>query len=306
MRIGIHSFSGGPSLEEQLKVAVDAEEAGFDSFWIGHIFGHDALTLAALAGAKTKRIELGTAVAQTYARHPFIMAQQALTIQAAARGRFTLGIGPSHKVLVQDMWGLSYERVAENVREYLSVLRPLLEQGNVAFSGEQYRVAGALQIPDRRPCPILISALAPMMLRIAGELTDGTITWMTGPKTVAEHIVPRISSAAEEAGRPPPRVCVSLPVAVTDEPAAAREAAAKLFEMYGQLPNYRRVLDREGAAGPADVTIAGDEVEVERQIRALADLGATDFIAWTFPVGEDAQASLDRTWSLMKGLVGKV
>lgn len=306
MRIGIHSFSAGPSLDEQLKLAVDAEEAGFDSFWIGHIFGHDALTLAALAGPRTKRIELGTAVAQTYARHPFILAQQAATIQAAAGGRFTLGVGPSHHVLVQGMWGLSYEHVARHVREYLSVLRPLIDQGNVAFSGEDYRVAGALQIPDRKPCPVLISALAPMMLRIAGELADGTITWMTGPKTVAEHIVPRINSAAEEAGRPKPRVIVSLPVAVTDDVAAARQEAGKLFEMYGQLPNYRRMLDREGAAGPADVAVVGNEADVERQIRAIADTGATDFGVWTYPVGEDAQASLDRTWSLMKGLMGKV
>ncbi len=306
MRIGIHSFSAGPSLEEQLKVAVDAEEAGFESFWYGHIFGHDALTLAALAATKTKRIELGTAVAQTYGRHPFIMAQQAVTIQAAASGRFSLGIGPSHQVLVQAMWGIPYERVANHVREYLSVLRPLLDQGAVAFSGDQYRVAGALQIPDRKTCPVLISALAPMMLRIAGELADGTLTWMTGPKTVAEHIVPRINAAAEEAGRPSPRVGVALPVAVTDDVPAAREAAARLFEMYGQLPNYRRMLDREGAAGPADVIIAGDEADVERQIRAIADTGATDFVVWTFPVGDDAQASLDRTWSLVKGLVGKV
>jgi len=306
MRIGIHSFSAGPSLEEQLKIAVDAEEAGFESFWYGHIFGHDALTLAALAATKTKRIELGTAVAQTYGRHPFIMAQQAVTIQAAASGRFALGIGPSHKVLVESMWGIPYERVANHVREYLSVLRPLLDQGAVAFSGDQYRVAGALQIPDRKTCPVLISALAPMMLRLAGELADGTLTWMTGPKTVAEHIVPRINSAAEEAGRPSPRVGVALPVAVTDDVPAAREAATKLFEMYGQLPNYRRMLDREGAAGPADVIIAGDEADVERQIRAIADIGATDFVFWAYPVGEDTQASLDRTWSLAKGLVGKV
>ena len=306
MRIGIHSFSAGASLDEQLQLAVDAEEAGFDSFWIGHIFGHDGLTLAALAALKTKRIELGTAVAQTYARHPFIMAQQAITIQAAAEGRFALGIGPSHQVLVQGMWGIPYERVAKHVREYLSVLRPLVDQGNVAFTGDEYRAIGALQIPDRKPCPILVSALAPMMLRIAGELADGTLTWMTGPKTVAEHVVPRITAAAEEAGRPAPRVGVGLPVAVTDDVPAAREAAATLFEMYGQLPNYRRMLDREGAAGPADVAIAGDEAEVERQIRALADIGVTDLVAWLFPFGGDPGASVDRTWSLLKGLVGNV
>ncbi len=306
MRIGLHSFSAGPSLEEQLKVAVDAEEAGFDSFWYGHIFGHDALTLAALAATKTKRIELGTAVAQTYARHPFVTAQTALTVQAASGGRFTLGIGPSHKVLVESMWGIPYEHVAENVREYLSVLRPLLDQGNVAFSGQQYRVAGALQIPDRKPCSVLISALGPMMLRIAGEMADGTLTWLTGPKTVANHIVPRINAAAKEAGRPAPRVGVALPVAVTDDVAAAREAANGLFVMYGQLPNYRRMLDREGASGPGDVIIAGDEAAVERQIRALADIGATDFVAWVFPVGEDGPASIDRTLAVVKGLIGKI
>ena len=153
---------------------------------------------------------------------------------------------------------------------------------------------------------MLISALAPMMLRIAGELADGTITWMTGPKTITNHVVPRITSAAEAAGRPKPRIIAALPVAVTDDPDAAREAAAKEFEVYGQLPNYRRMLDREGAAGPADVAIVGNEAEVERQIRAIADTGATDFVAWTYPVGDDARASLDRTWSLVKGLVGKV
>lgn len=306
MRIGIHSFSGGASLEEQLRVATDAEDQGFDSCWFGHIFGHDALTLATLAGQRTERIEIGTAVAQSYARHPFVLAQQALTIQAAAGGRFTLGVGPSHKVLIQDMWGMPYEQVATHFREYLSVLRSLVDQGQVSFSGEKFRVVGGLQIPDRKPCPIVVAALGPMMLQIAGELADGTVTWMTGPKTVKDHIVPRINAAAEAAGRPKPRVCVGLPVAVTDDVPAAREAAAKAFEMYGQLPNYRRVLDREGAAGPEDVAVVGNEAEVEAQVRAMAEAGATDFMTWTFPVGEDARASLDRTWSLMKSLVGKV
>lgn len=306
MRIGIHSFSGGASLEEQLQLATDTEEQGFESIWYGHIFGHDALTLATLAGQRTERIEIGTGVAQTYARHPFVLAQQALTIQAASGGRFTLGVGPSHKVLIEQMWGMPYEHVARHVREYLTVLRSLVDNRQVAFSGEEFRVAGALQMPDAKPCSIVVAALGPMMLQIAGELADGTVTWMTGPKTVKDHIVPRINAAAEAAGRPRPRVLVGLPVAVTDDVPAACQAAAKEFEMYGQLPNYRRVLDREGAAGPADVAVVGNEAEVEAQVRAIADAGATDFATWTFPVGDNAQASLDRTWSLMKGLVGKV
>lgn len=306
MRIGIHSFSARPPLEQQLQQVADAERDGFDSYWFGQAFGLDALTVAALAGENTSRIELGTAVAVTYSRHPFAMALQALTVQTATDGRFALGIGPSHKPLIQDMWGLPYERVAQHVREYLSVLRPLVNEGRVAFSGTQYRVAGARQMPDVKPCPILISALAPMMLRVAGELADGTVTWMAGPKTVETHIVPRINAAAEGAGRPKPRVCVSLPVAVSDDVAEARQRAARAFQIYGHLPNYRRMLDREGATGPEEVAIVGNEAEVERQLRALVGTGCTDLVASIFPAQEDAAASVARTWSLLKALVGKL
>jgi F420-dependent oxidoreductase-like protein len=306
MRIGIHSSSARPALKQQLEQAAEADRDGFDSYWFAQGMGHDALTLAALAGQVTSRIELGTAVAVTYSRHPFAMALQAQTVHPVTEGRFTLGIGPSHKPLIEAMWGLSYEQVALHVREYLSVLRPLLDEGSVAFNGSQFRVSGARQIPDARPCPVLISALAPMMLRVAGELADGTTTWMTGPKTIETYVVPRINAAAEAAGRPAPRVCVGLPVAVTDDAAAARERAARSFQIYGHLPNYRRMLDREGVAGPEDVAIVGDEAEVERQVRALAGIGCTDLVAPVFPVGDDAAASVARTWSLLKGLVGKV
>jgi 5,10-methylenetetrahydromethanopterin reductase len=306
MRIGIHSFSSGPAFPEQIRVAVDAERYGLDSCWYGQIFGHDALTLAALAGKETKRIELGTAVAQTYSRHPFHMAIQDVTTQAATGGRFCLGIGPSHKVLVRDMWGLPYDQAALHVREYLSVLVPLLNRGNVAFMGEKFRVAGALQIPDARPCPVLISGLAPMMLRIAGEVADGTILAWTGPKTIATHYVPKISAAAEAAGGPQPRVCVLLPVAVTDDVAAAREQAATTFEVYGRLPNYQRVLEREGVKTPAGLAVIGDEASVEKQVRALSAAGATDLIAWVYPVGDAAAMSLERTLALLGSLAGKV
>jgi F420-dependent oxidoreductase-like protein len=306
MRIGIHSFSSGPTFPEQIQVAVDAERYGLDSCWYGQIFGHDALTLAALAGRETKRIELGTAVAQTYSRHPFHMAIQAVTTQAATGGRFCLGIGPSHKVLVQDMWGLPYDQAALHVREYLSVLVPLLNRGNVAFMGEKFRVAGALQIPDAKPCPVLISGLAPMMLRIAGELADGTILAWAGPKTIETHYVSKINAAAEAAGRPRPRVCVLLPVAVADDVAAAREQAAKTFELYGRLPNYQRVLEREGAKTPAELAVVGDEASVERQVRALSAAGATDLIAWVYPVRDAAARSLQRTMALLGSLAGKV
>jgi len=316
MRIGIH-YGGAASIESQLQSVdehvqrvVDAEEDGFDSIWLAQIFGADALTVIALAGPRTKRIEMGTGVVPTYPRHPFVLAQQALTVQAAAGGRLSLGIGLSHQPVIEGMWGLSYERPARHMREYLSVLRPLVEEGNVAFSGEVFRVQAGLQVPGAQPFPILIAGLAPVMLRIAGELADGTMTWMAGPKTLEKHIVPRISSAAQKAGRPAPRIGVGLPIAVTDDAAAARKRAAQEFQMYGFLPNYRRMLDIEGAQGPEDVALIGNEAEVEKQLREIAAVGATDFVAALFPAdgdpGASPDASMTRTRALLKNLVGKV
>jgi F420-dependent oxidoreductase-like protein len=305
MRIGI--FFGGPSdFDGQVNGIVAYERAGFDSVWLGTVTGTDAMTVIAVAAQKTSRIELGTSIVQTYTRHPVAMAMQALTTQAAARGRFTLGLGPSHAPMIENMLGLSYARPAAHVREYLSVLIPLLREGRVSFSGEFFKVNASVSVPGTQPPPVLISALAPVMLRIAGELADGTITWMVGPKTLESHIVPRITRAAEAAGRPRPRIVVGLPVAVVDDVAAAREKAARSFQVYGALPNYRRMLDMEGASGPADVAIVGDEASVERQLRGLASAGATDYIAGMFPVGDDPKASLARTQALLASLVGRV
>jgi 5,10-methylenetetrahydromethanopterin reductase len=242
----------------------------------------------------------------TYTRHPVAMAQQAMTTQAACKGRFTLGIGLSHAPVVQGMWGLQYDRPAVHMREYLSVLAPLVREGRVSFSGDLFRVNQGLQVPGGQPIPLLIAALAPVMLRLAGTVADGTITWMTGPKTLETHIVPRLTKAAKEAGRPDPRVVAALPVAVTDDSAEARERAARSFAVYGTLPNYQRMLNIEGAAGPADVAIVGTEKEVEQQIRAVASAGATEFVAAAFPTGEDANASLQRTRSLLRTLIGKL
>lgn len=305
MRLAIF-FGGTNDVQGQVQAAVDAEKDGFDGIWYGQIFGPEALTVIALAGQKTSRIEMGTSVIPTYLRHPTIMAQQALTTQAATDGRFTLGLGLSHAPVVEGMWGLSYDRPAVHMREYLSVLRPLMTVGQANFEGEFFRVNATAQVPVSSPPPVLIAALAPVMLRIAGEIADGTITWMVGPKTLESHIMPRISAAAERAGRPKPRIVVGLPIAVTDDAAAAREKAARSFQVYGTLPNYQRVLGIEGATGPADVAIVGNEAEVQRQLGQLAEAGADDFLAGMFPVGDDAKGSLTRTRDCLKSLVGKV
>lgn len=307
MRIGIMvgSMDIPPSLMGQVQWAEDAEQQGFDSFWLPQVFGADVLTVIALAGQRTNRIELGVAVVPTFPRHPVVLAQQALTAQTATGGRFTLGIGVSHQSTIEDWLGLSYDRPARHMREYLSVLRPLLNEEGVDFHGREFRVNGALQVPDAMPCPVLVAALGPVMLGIAGELADGTITWMTGVKTVETHIVPRIRAAAAGAGRPEPRVCVGVPVAVTDNADAARERAARLLHSYGLLPSYRRMLDMEGVQGPADVAVVGNEADVGRQLRSFADAGATDILATVFPV-DASPTSVERTNSLLQSLVGRI
>lgn len=307
MRIGLmHGEAINFPAAELVQQVVDEENDGFECSWFGQIFGADSLTVIAMAGQRTSRIQIGTAVIPTYTRHPWAMAQQAMTVQAATNSRFTLGIGPSHQVIVESMWGLSYEKPARHVKEYLSVLLPLVRTGRVAFNGDVYRTTGAIEVPGIQPLPVIISALAPMMLKIAGTMADGTATWMTGPKTIATHVVPGVTAAAKEAGKPAPRIVVGLPIAVSEDVVAAREAAGKAFQIYGGLPNYKRMLDKEGAAGPADVAIVGDEAQVEQQIRGLASAGATDFVAPIFPVGPDAAASRARTRALLKSLIGKV
>jgi F420-dependent oxidoreductase-like protein len=305
MKMGVF-FGGSGDLENLVTTAVRAEEQGFDAMWYGQVFGPDVMTAVALAGPRTSRIEFGTSVVPTYPRHPHVMAQQALTVQAATGGRFSLGIGLSHHMVVQGMWGMSYERPAVHMREYVTVVKSLHESGRADFSGEFFNVHANLEAAQTPPPPVLIAALAPVMLKVAGALADGTITWMTGPKTLESHIVPRISRAANEAGRPEPRVVSALPVAVWDDVQEAREKAARSFAVYGTLPNYRRMLDIEGVSGPADIAITGNEAEVEHQVRAVAATGATDFVAAEFPVGDDPKASLARTREVLMGLVGKV
>ena len=309
MRIGL--FVGALALmrdvAERLHRISDAERDGFDSYWLPQHFGADMLTVIAMAGMQTNRIELGTAVVPTYPRHPVALAQQALTAQVAVGGRLTLGIGVSHRSTIEDWLGLPYAHPARHIEEYLSVLRPLLRESGVDFQVREFRVKAELQIPDADmvSCPVVMAALGPRMLEIAGRLADGTVTWMTGPNTLRDHVVPRLQESAAAAGNPPPRVCVGMPVAVTDRPDRARDRANRLFQHYAALPSYRSMLEREGVEGPGDIAIVGSEAAVEDQLRQLAELGATDLLATIFPV-DGSQASVTRTRSLLQSLVGRV
>jgi 5,10-methylenetetrahydromethanopterin reductase len=303
MKIGLMLMSTmGGELDGLLGAIERAEALGFQSVWVPNIRGFDALTVLALAGPRTRAIELGTNVVPTYPRHPAALAQQALTTQAATGNRLTLGIGLSHRVTMEQQLGFDWSHPIRHMREYLTCLRALLSGEPATFSGEEYHIAGyQLTVPGAAPPPILVAALGPQMLRLAGRLADGTAIWMGGPRYLGERAVPTIARAAREAGRPAPRVLASLPVCVTDRGAAVRQAAAKAFARYGELPSYRAILDKEGAAGPADVSLIGDEGQVGAGLRAIAAAGATDLAASVFaPPGEDAQ----RTNSLLLSHVG--
>ncbi len=280
MRVGV-LLDLGKSVAEVREEVGEYRAQGFASVWASQIFGYDALTLLAVVGTSVPDIELGTAVVPVYSRLPQVMAQQALTVQSATGGRLALGVGLSHQVVVEGMWGLSFDRPARYLREYLAALVPMLHGEPARVEGEVVtaRSAGPLEIPDAPAPPVLVAALAPAMLRLAGRVADGTVTWMTGTKTVAEHIVPTIGAAAHEAGRGTPRVVVMVPVTVTADAEAARRRIDEVFAIYPSLPSYRAMLDREGAAGPSDVALVGDEGAVAEGIRRLADAGATDVAA---------------------------
>lgn len=302
MRIGL--TGGAATVEKMIDQARAAEADGFSSLWYASAIGGDPLVAMAMAGRETKSIELGTAVLQTYTCHPLLQANRAASVVAGmGRPGFTLGVGPSHQPVIETALGMSYEHPGRHTEEYVRVLTAALRGDDVAFSGDDFRVnAGGRVVAAAQPVPVLVAALAPRLLRVAGEVADGTVLWMGNARAVESHVAPRIQQAAQAAGRPTPRIVAGLPVAVHDDEAEARATAAQLFAGYGELPNYRRLLDIGGAAGPAEAAIVGDESSVTAQIRALFDAGATDVWAAIFPVGDDRAGSRRRSRDLLREL----
>lgn len=293
MRIGVFFPSKEHAgLDDMVSRFLAVEDAGFDSAWLPQSSSFDALTALAVIGREVTRISLGTAVVPTFPRHPSVLAAQALTTNAAVSGRLQLGIGLSHKAAIEGRLGLSYQKPARHMREYLSVLVPLVQTGAADFTGET--LAGRLEIavPGATVCPVYLAALQPAMLELAGSRADGTITWCTGPVTLEQQIVPLISQAARAAGRSAPRVIVALPCCVTSDEADGRAKADRQLEGYGSIPVYRAVLDREGAATPGDVSVVGEEDSVTAQLRRLADIGATDFVAIPCGTPDDRSRTL--------------
>jgi len=301
MRIGIFGgASNDGTIDAMVAEARRAEADGFASYWAPQIFGHDALTALAVIGREVPRIELGTSVVPTYPRHPMMMAQQALTVNAAAGGRLCLGIGLSHQIVVESMWGMSFDKPVRHMREYLKVMMPLLEGKPVSHAGEAFNVNGGVSVPGGTRPNVVIAVLGEQMLKVTAALADGTLTWCTGPQTLANHTIPTLKAAADKAGRDSTRVIAALPVCVTNDREAALQRAAQVFVVYGQLPSYRAMLDKEGAAGPADIAIIGSASEVADRIMALSEIGVTDFAAVEFGATPDEVAE---TRSMVKSLL---
>jgi F420-dependent oxidoreductase-like protein len=281
MRIGV--TVGGTArrfgIDALLEQARDLEARGFDTLWIPNVFGLDAVTAAAVVGRETGRIEIGTAVVPTQPRHPSALAQQALTAADACRGRFTLGIGLSHPAIVEGMLGLSYERRARHMREYLEVLGPLLCGEAASFEGEEFRVHLGLDIPEAGKVPILVAALGDHMLKIAGSRAAGTILWMTGLRTIEHHIAPKLRAAAAEAGRPDPRMVAGMHIVLTADVETARERVARKLAVYRAMPSYAAMLEKEGADDISELALVGDEKALDAGLDRLRDMGVSDFEA---------------------------
>jgi F420-dependent oxidoreductase-like protein len=287
MRVGVFGFAGRGWLDDVVAAAQRAAADGMDTFWMGQAFSIDALTALAVAGREVPGIELAAGVVPIQTRHPQALAAQALTAQGATGGRLTLGIGVSHRHTVEGRWGYSFERPVRQLREYVLALGQLLHGEDSNVDGELVTSHGALQTGNMAVPPLLLAALGPEMLRLAGQVADGTITGETGPRTLADHIVPTIRAAADAAGRPAPRVVVCLPICVTDDVDRSRERMRKLLGPYASYPSFRAMLDREGVETGADVAIIGDEAAATEALERLEEAGCTDFAAVESPANEE-------------------
>lgn len=298
LRYGVVLPNGGATIGTVAGQLRRAEALGLDHAWLPGIpNGPDVLTLLAVAGQATTTIELGPAIVPAYPRHPSALAVQALGVHEALAGRLTLGVGLSHRKVVERHLGLDYRDPATFMDDYLAILRALLSSGAVDHDGPRLRCRLRLDVERTTgsPPPVMLAALGPRMLRLAGRAADGVMTWMAGPGTLEAHVVPALTAAAGAAGRPAPRVLASFPTMLTSDTDAARHAARDRadaeFGAYGRLPAYRAVLAREGAGRVADVALVGDEATLGDQFRRLRDSGVTDLQVTPFG---DADA-IDRT-----------
>ena len=281
MRIGINGSGllANPDLGAMTSDIAAAEQDGFASWWLAQTGGVDALTVMAAHGNTGSTMELGTAVIPTWTIHPYVLAGQALTTQAAIGGRLILGIGLSHEPAVVGYWKMAWEKPVRQMIDFLSILQPLLHDGKASHDGHFWSLEAEMARFDGPPPKVMVAALGEQMLKLAGRRTDGTILWCVGPKTIEQHIAPILNDAAESAGREQPSIVCSIPVWVTDEPEPAREFIAQILSIYAELPSYRAMLDIEGLHGLGELSLVGSEAEIQDRLGEIAASGATDFTA---------------------------
>ena len=301
MRIGIMSDVLGGTLADVRDEVAWAATAGAHTYWLAQVWRYDAFTLIPSLAAEAPYLQFATGVAATFHRHPMTMASQALTANLLTDGRFTLGIGLMHKPIIENMFGMSFDKPVRHMSEYLDILLPLLAQKPSDAAGAVWTYRGPIDVPGAPECPVLLAALGPQMLGVCGRRTAGTITWMTGPHTIRDHVVPTLTAAADSVGREAPRVVALLPVHVTDDVSAGRARATRTLGIYGTMPSYRAMLDREGLTGPEEYALIGSEDAVRDGLEAYQAAGVTD-LGIAVAAGADDR---DRTREFVAGVVAR-
>ena len=296
MELGI--FGSSRNIDDLKKQVQEANTLGYSTFWTPQIFNLDALTALAVIAESVEGIRLGTSVIPTYPRHPMMLAQQALTVNQVSNGRLDLGIGLSHKPVVEGMWGISFDAPVGHMSDYLQILMALLHDGTISYGGKHLTSRGGIDVPADAPS-VLVAALGPQMLKLVGRVADGTVTWMTGPETIRNHISPIINAAAEEAGRPVPQVIAAVPVCITSDLDIAEEYAKRDFGFYGDLPSYRAMLEREGLANSWDIALSGSFEEVAEGLEKYSDSGGTQVVAAVYGPDEAREQTVSELAKLM-------
>ncbi|MER5890111.1 LLM class F420-dependent oxidoreductase [Streptomyces sp. NPDC001941] len=301
--VALDASSAVNQVDASVELARQAAAAGLTSAWFGQTFGADSPQLAALVGREIPALHVGTSAVPVFGRHPLTVSGQAQTAQAATHGRYHLGLALGTKLLTEGGFGLPFERPVARLREFLTALRQLTETGSADFRGQL--LTAATPIPARvpgaeKPVPLLVAAMGPQALRASGELADGILPYLAGPRALEEHIVPAVTAAAESAGRPAPRVVALVHGVVTDDVDAVRERASERLAFYEQIPSYARVIELSGGRRASDVAVIGDEKKVADEVRRYRDAGATEVVF----AGTDLSGEADRlrTWDLLGSL----
>ncbi|SCD27151.1 F420-dependent oxidoreductase, MSMEG_4879 family [Streptomyces sp. BpilaLS-43] len=303
--VALHAIDADNQIDATVRLAHEASAAGLRSAWFGQTFGADSPQLAAIVGREVPGLQVGTSAIPVFGRHPLVVSSQAQTAQAATHGRYHLGLALGTKLLTEGGFGIPFERPVARLREFLTALRQLTETGTADFHGEL--LTAHTPVPARVPgaeagVPLLVAAMGPQALRASGELADGILPYLAGPRALAEHIVPAVTAAAQAAGRPAPRIVALVPGVVTDDVDAVREKVTEQLAFYEQIPSYARVIELSGGRRAADVAVIGDERRIADEVRRYRDAGATEVVFSGTEVAGDADRR--RTWDVLGALAG--